>query len=609
MVLTAAKKWRGLRERRVKERLLALKEDRRQREADAKERARVLARKIPVDILAREWLNETKPNVETRAYLLDKLLPTLILAVEKLLTEVSKRKLEERDDIETDFNPVNYLAQYLMRNNPKFVHFSDSSPYTRGIRSVAEELKNSVFALEENRLAKVKAETKRKREERKKQVEMKSEEAKRRRIAIAGAFRAWAKGDQDIAELTQVQSALRSFQDLADFYPEETKKLMEYNRPIEDSTNTDNQLDQSVFVDYLFEFVKDFPPEVFDTFMEHLLSCGHHILAEKQFEKLKSVMGEVFKKLDVGEVGLVDRFQVLKLLESFYEQYKLSDSGISLRDPTKWPVIEIFEQQFVDETVLRPTTSSNEIELAPTHDETAGVENDGPKEIKEDKEVDKGQTVTLQESKTEEQGDMKKGEKDKAMQDQNTEDEKEMNKSALKAEKQSQYGGSGEDSTQTTGEDSEKPVEQARAEKRALRSRARPMTRSTAIGSLILETPIETGSGPGSIFDPSTLNESQFVQLIQTFLGEQFDMQLAEDLAEYLVKNYGEGEDEREKRRSKSCAIAKSTDRQNLINALFSKWDRDCSGFLEMDELQVVLRRWKGLNSREAKEHGTFYRI
>jgi hypothetical protein len=360
---------------------------------------------------------------------------------------------------------------------------------------------------------------------------------------------------------------------------------------------------------YLFEFVKDFPPEVFDTFMEHLLSCGHHILAEKQFEKLKSVMGEVFKKLDVGEVGLVDRFQVLKLLESFYEQYKLSDSGISLRDPTKWPVIEIFEQQFVDETVLRPTTSSNEIELAPTHDETAGVENDGPKEIKEDKEVDKGQTVTLQESKTEEQGDMKKGEKDKAMQDQNTEDEKEMNKSALKAEKQSQYGGSGEDSTQTTGEDSEKPVEQARAEKRALRSRARPMTRSTAIGSLILETPIETGSGPGSIFDPSTLNESQFVQLIQTFLGEQFDMQLAEDLAEYLVKNYGEGEDEREKRRSKSCAIAKSTDRQNLINALFSKWDRDCSGFLEMDELQVVLRRWKGLNSREAKEHGTFYRI
>ena len=83
---------------------------------------------------------------------------------------------------------------------------------------------------------------------------------------------------------------------------------MEYNRPIEDGIDSDNQLDQSVFVDvsplrcslsffttawglsclqYLYEFVKDFPPEVFDTFTEHLISCGHHISADRQFEKLK----------------------------------------------------------------------------------------------------------------------------------------------------------------------------------------------------------------------------------------------------------------------------------------------------------------------------------
>lgn len=206
IVLTAAKKWRGLRDRKVKERLLALKEDRRQREAEAKERARLLARKVPVDVLAKEWLNETKPNVETRAFLLDKLLPTLILAVEKLLTEVSKKKLEEQEGSVPDFNPVNFLAQYLMRNNPRFVHFSDSSPYMRGIRAVADELKNSVFALEENRLAKVKADTRRKRDERKRQEAMKDEESKRRRVAIAGAFRAWGKGDGvDVVEMSQVR--------------------------------------------------------------------------------------------------------------------------------------------------------------------------------------------------------------------------------------------------------------------------------------------------------------------------------------------------------------------------------------------------------------------
>ena len=65
--------------------------------------------------------------------------------------------------------------------------------------------------------------------------------------------------------------------------------VMEYNRPIEDGIDSDNQLDQSVFVDvsplrcslsffttawvlshlqYLYE---DFSPEVFDTFTEHCM--------------------------------------------------------------------------------------------------------------------------------------------------------------------------------------------------------------------------------------------------------------------------------------------------------------------------------------------------
>lgn len=50
--------------------------------------------------------------------------------------------------------------------------------------------------------------------------------------------------------------------------------------------------------------------------------------------------------------------------------------------------------------------------------------------------------------------------------------------------------------------------------------------------------------------------------------------------------------------------MVRSTDRQTLISQLFDKWDRNCSGFLEVDELQMVLRKWKALDSRGAKEHG-----
>ena len=45
-------------------------------------------RRVPLDMLAREWLNEQRASVDTRAYLVEKLLPTLVIGVEKLLTEV-----------------------------------------------------------------------------------------------------------------------------------------------------------------------------------------------------------------------------------------------------------------------------------------------------------------------------------------------------------------------------------------------------------------------------------------------------------------------------------------------------------------------------------------
>lgn len=46
-------------------------------------------RSLPLELLAEEWLREEYGDVATKTYLMDKLLPTLILGLEKLLTEVS----------------------------------------------------------------------------------------------------------------------------------------------------------------------------------------------------------------------------------------------------------------------------------------------------------------------------------------------------------------------------------------------------------------------------------------------------------------------------------------------------------------------------------------
>lgn len=47
--------------------------------------------------------------------------------------------------------------------------------------------------------------------------------------------------------------------------------------------------------------------------------------------------------------------------------------------------------------------------------------------------------------------------------------------------------------------------------------------------------------------------------------------------------------------------------RRQRVNSLFEMWDNDRSGYLELDELQLVLSKWKGFSTEQAQEHGERY--
>ena len=61
-----------------------------------------------MDILASEWLGDSPRSADTRLYLVERVLPTLVVGLESLL-----QKADEGSD--EDFNSINWLAQWLTR--------------------------------------------------------------------------------------------------------------------------------------------------------------------------------------------------------------------------------------------------------------------------------------------------------------------------------------------------------------------------------------------------------------------------------------------------------------------------------------------------------------
>lgn len=75
---SAVNRWRGNVERKITKRLMEVKAERKKRDAESKELVRLVARTVPFDVLAKDWLNDNEITSEVRIYLLENLLPTLI---------------------------------------------------------------------------------------------------------------------------------------------------------------------------------------------------------------------------------------------------------------------------------------------------------------------------------------------------------------------------------------------------------------------------------------------------------------------------------------------------------------------------------------------------
>lgn len=137
----AQQPWKKNLNDRVEARAQAMQQKMLEKENLKREQEKKTTKQFPRDDLAEEWFDIESMTLTTRAYLLDKLLPTLVPGVEQMLMQVEKKKLLSKSDIPTKFDPINYLGEYLMRNNPHYIKDPGMSGYQRVMREVTEELK------------------------------------------------------------------------------------------------------------------------------------------------------------------------------------------------------------------------------------------------------------------------------------------------------------------------------------------------------------------------------------------------------------------------------------------------------------------------------------
>ena len=79
---------------------------------------------------------------------------------------------------------------------------------------------------------------------------------------------------------------------------------------------------------------------------------------------------------------------------------------------------------------------------------------------------------------------------------------------------------------------------------------------------------------------------------------------LMSKLANFIEANYKETSVERELRLRHLREQAEAQRRYRCINHLFDVWDNNKSGYLELDELQMVVKTWKDFTDEQALLHG-----
>lgn len=143
-----------------------------------------------IDSLTSEWWSAGLSSTVIND-LLENLLPLVVLACEKVLNEADERNLIETTTPDRSFNPINRLASFLMRNNPKYLHYSTISPYHYAMKSLLDSKRVQVLKVYGEEETQLKNLLKDRRTQRFANADTDQVEQDRRRAELKNLFQQW----------------------------------------------------------------------------------------------------------------------------------------------------------------------------------------------------------------------------------------------------------------------------------------------------------------------------------------------------------------------------------------------------------------------------------
>jgi hypothetical protein len=143
-----------------------------------------------IDSLAAEWWSKNLSQTVIND-LLENLIPLVVLACEKVINEADERHLIETITPDRSFNPINRLASFLMRNNPKYIHYSSLSPYHYSMKSLLNMKKVQVLKVYGEEETQLRSMLKQRQNERKQHEDSIMQEEERRKNSLKTLFQDW----------------------------------------------------------------------------------------------------------------------------------------------------------------------------------------------------------------------------------------------------------------------------------------------------------------------------------------------------------------------------------------------------------------------------------